>query len=282
MPLDAPITISQQSRNLQAVLGDWAVQNGGQAEVVSDLKNFWMQAGVNNDIPRILIVYMGEDARGDFRSRSALDRVDRRWTVGVFRGRGFSARRGDSLTTTVVNAVPFYNVVESVRDLIRSILNISEEFPVEFMSIKPAPNYGNMVMDGYLIEFVTANDIPAILLDKPIIPDPSPESDNPPEVPRLLAIQWLDPINYQLEWTVDRAPNLEFRMFFSNVSGGPYVEKTTPPASGMINYLWETNGNIPETPPSLDHEDMYLIVRFDDGDGIYADSPEYHGVWAPS
>lgn len=281
MPLDAPITIAQQAKNLQAVLGGWASQHGGSALVASNLKDFWDQAGMDTKVPRILIVYNGEVARGEFRTRSALDRVDRNWNVGVTRGRGFSPNRGDSLTGLVVNAIPFYDVVELVRDTIRSILNISEEFPVEFLNIRPM-NQGTLVVDGYLIEFVTANDIPKIQLGAPVAPDPDPVEDNTPEIPTLLGIQYDDPINYTLTWTVTRAPNLQFVVYFSNTSGGPYQSANVSAAAGNIAYLWETNGNIPETPPSGDHEDMYLIVRFDDGDGNYADSPEFHGQWAPS
>lgn len=177
MPLDAPIKISQQAKNLQAVLQQYAAQRGGMAVVASNLKELWEQASISNDQPRILICYDGEVARGDFASRSALNRVDRSWKVAVIRGRGFSSERGDSLIYGVVNAPPFYDVVEDVRDQIRSILNISEEFPVEFMAIRPL-SQGTMILDAYTIEFTTANDIPAILIDEPdypMYPDPNPE-----------------------------------------------------------------------------------------------------------
>ncbi len=285
MPLDAPITISQQAKNLQAVLGDWASQHGGAAEVASDLKNFWVQSGTNNDQPRILIVYTGETARGSFEKRSALDRVDRTWNVGVFRGRGFSAQRGDSLTKNVVNAIPFYDVVEQIRDMLRSILNISEEFPVEFLNIKPL-SQGTQIVDAYVIEFVTANDIPNIYTDTFITPDPNPQSEGfDPEVPTDLNIIWHEPpdaVNYGLEWTVTRAPLVAFNVYFSNVSGGPYAVITVPAASGTIAYTWVTDVDNPLTPPSGSHEDMYLVVEFDDGNGSTASSTEYHGVYSPS
>lgn len=176
MPLDAPISIGQQSKNLQVTLANWVTQHGGVCEVASNLKELWVQSGINNDIPRVLVCYDGENARGEWRTRSALNRVDRNWKVAVIRGRGFSAQRGDSLDKLVVNAIPFYDVVEYIRDLIRSMLNISEEFPVEFTSIRPM-SHGTMILDGYVIEFVTANDIPAILVEEPEyppVPDPDP------------------------------------------------------------------------------------------------------------
>lgn len=284
MPLDAPITISQQAKNLQAVLNTWAVQHGGVAETASDLKNFWEQAGNNNDIPRILIVYNGENARGEFRTRSALDRVDRKWQVGVFRGRGFSAQRGRSLTNTVVNAMPFYDVVEQIRDLIRSILDISEEFPVEFMGINPmSPNPPTLIMDAYVIEFVTANDIPNISYGVSYEPDPDPGIT--PEVPTNLAVTYdTSPSgqNYFIQWDVTTAPLAGFTILFSNISGGPYASQSTPPQSGNCSFSWNPAYGGDLTPPSTLHEDMYLIIVYDNGEGNTAQTDEYHAVYSPS
>lgn len=283
MPLDAPITISQQAKNLQAVLNTWAVQYGGVAETASDLKNFWEQAGNNNDLPRILIVYNGESARGEFRTRSALDRVDRSWQVGVFRGRGFSAQRGRSLTNTVVNAMPFYDVVEQIRDLIRSILDISEEFPVEFISIRPmAPNPPTMIMDAYVIEFVTANDIPKITYERTYEPDPDPGI--PPEIPTNLGVQY-EPgppgQNYLITWNVTTAPLAGFTIKFTNIQGGPYAEMSIPTQSGDCSFSWDPSYGGDLTPPSIEHQDMYLIIIYDNGGGNTAQTEEYHAVYNP-
>jgi hypothetical protein len=282
MPLDAPISIAQQANNLHAVLDNYATQRGGEASVVSNLKEWWNQSAINNDIPRILICYMGENSRGSFNTRSALNRVDRTWNVAVIRGRGFSANRGDSLTKTVVNAIPFLQVVEDVRDTIRTILNISEEFPVEFLSIKPM-SFGTTPIDGYIIEFVTANDIPNIILDAPLYPDPSGQGEQivPPETPSNLGINWdvYAPRDYELTWFVSTPPLVGFTVYFSKFSGGPYLTQSVPAGSGVITYRWINDGGSTEVPSSRSHEDMYLRVEADNGSGNTSLSDEFHGVY---
>jgi hypothetical protein len=129
----------------------------------------WMQASMANDRPRILICYNGEKSRGEFSVAAANHRVDRQWIVAVTRGRGWNVKRGDSLYKTVGNADPFYDVIEEVRDLIRCMVGISEEFPVDYKGMSPMSS-GNNALDSYAIEFSTANDEPAILLTNPNAP----------------------------------------------------------------------------------------------------------------
>ena len=79
------------------------------------------------------------------------------------RGRGWNSKRGDSLYKTVGSTDPFYDVVEEVRELLRTITNISEEFPIDYKRISPMTS-GNKALDSYGIEFSCASDIPTIYL----------------------------------------------------------------------------------------------------------------------
>ena len=147
---------------LSQVLGDWIASFGGTAAPASNLRDLWNQSSMSSKKGRILICYLGEKARGDFSVANALNRVDRQWAVAITRGRGYYSIRGDSLYKQGNAEIPLYDIVEQTRDKIRSILNISEELPtLDYKSIKPM-QYGNLVIDGYLIEFSTANDIPFI------------------------------------------------------------------------------------------------------------------------
>lgn len=160
MSLAIPPLISSQAGQITFYLNEWASQNGGIAVTTSNLRDMWSQATQASDRPTIYTCYMGETARGGDFSRW-VHRVDRSWATLVKRGRGFNANRGDSLTQTVGNAIPFYDVVEIIRDKIRAILSISEEDLVEFSSIRPW-QLGNQILDAYLIEYKTANDLPTI------------------------------------------------------------------------------------------------------------------------
>jgi len=163
MALPAPITISDEAKLIRDALQSWVSQYGGEAAIVSNLREMWNQASINSDTPRILICYMGETARGSFSQLSAWHRVDRNWTVAVTKGRGYYLNRGDGLASTDATELPLYDVIESARDVVRGLQTISEETPMpDYRGIKPM-QLGNLVVDGYTIELTTANDIPSNL-----------------------------------------------------------------------------------------------------------------------
>jgi len=163
MALPAPITISDEANLIQTQLQLWVASYGGSAEIVSNLRDMWNQASINSDTPRILICYMGEVSRGSFSQISAWHRVDRNWTIAVTKGRGYYLNRGEGLFDSSSTETPLYDIIESVRDIVRGMTNISEETPSpDYRSIKPM-QLGNLVVDGYTIEITTANDIPSNL-----------------------------------------------------------------------------------------------------------------------
>lgn len=167
MALAQPITISQQANFLQLALDAYANPLGGEAKVVSNLKDYWSQAKLSSQKPTILVCYQGDVARGPFEQANAWVRVDRQWSVAVIRGRGFTSNRGDTLNSSQGGQIPFYDVVEQVRELLRSLLGISEELPtIDFKSIKPM-SMGSDPLDGYEIQFSTANDLPMISISNP-------------------------------------------------------------------------------------------------------------------
>jgi hypothetical protein len=163
MALPQPITIAEEAALIQTQLQQFVATFGGQASVVSNLRDWWNQAATNSDTPRILICYMGETARGSFSQIAPWSRVDRSWSVAVTRGRGFYASRGDSLMSADISESPLFDIVETVREIIRCMNNISEETPfVDYRGIKPM-QFGNIVVDGFSIDFTTANSIPTNL-----------------------------------------------------------------------------------------------------------------------
>lgn len=161
------MTISEQASAIQQVLQSWANPKGGVASVAFNVSDMWESASKQSQVPRLIIAYAGEEIRGDFSVAAALYRVDRQWQVAVTRGRGFMVNRGDTLILTNQNAEPFYDSVEYVRDIIRCLTGISAEVPVDYKSVEPM-QLGDLIMDGYIIHFSTANDLPAVQ------PEPGP------------------------------------------------------------------------------------------------------------
>ena len=154
--------IADQLKALQVALGPWAFNNGGAAFVVSDPSHLWEMAYAASSKLRVLILYSGEEIRGPFSTAAATHRVDRNFVVLVTRGRGFNADRGTSLTDTVGNDPPLFSLLEEGREIIRGMVNISVELPVDYKMIRPH-SMGEVIMDAYSIEFSCATDLPEIV-----------------------------------------------------------------------------------------------------------------------
>jgi hypothetical protein len=165
MALTAPPKISDQANQILSVLSKWGSAYNAKVVIVSNLRILWEQASLKSTSPRVLICFVGADVRGGFREANYQNREDRMWQVAVTRGRGFFNVRGDSLAGSASgqNAeTPFYDIVEEVRDQCRSILSISEERPtIDYRGVK-AMQLGALIVDGFVISFSTANDIPFI------------------------------------------------------------------------------------------------------------------------
>jgi hypothetical protein len=165
------MTIAEQMSALRDTLDPWANQNGGKAFVASDMVHLWEIAWAKPDSPRVIICYMGEDIRGDFSLAASLHRVDRQFSVMMTRGRGFNPDRGDSLTDQRGTARPLFDLVEEAREIIRAIIGISEELPVDYKGVRTV-QLGDQIIDAYMIEFSCATDLPGLSV--------TPDNPSPP------------------------------------------------------------------------------------------------------
>lgn len=166
--LSGPPSISLQANQIAKRIADWAEPKGGVVEVMANMRHLWEKVYSTDDKPKLLVVYMGETSRAT--PDNDTHRVDRLWSVVFMRGHGLkysvSLEGEDPASGT---ADTFLNDVETVRDLVKTITSISEEFPVQFKGVKPMPNLAptpssNAYLDAYVLEFATANDVPAVTL----------------------------------------------------------------------------------------------------------------------
>jgi hypothetical protein len=85
------------------------------------------------------------------------------------RGHGFENRMAKTSNTQTDD---FYSACEELRDRIRVMLDVSEEFPVDYVGMTPLPGVAqpgnaNVFLDCYQIEFQTANDLFAVVTTAP-------------------------------------------------------------------------------------------------------------------
>lgn len=170
-----PPTILQQANIIGLQCRTFTDPRGGTVKLLENMRKLWEEIYIASDSPRILICFNGEQARGAFSVSNTLHRVDRSWIVVIIKGKGFNAVEdsGKGAGSQVVGvAEPFLTSIEKLRETLRVLINISEEFPIDYKSIKPLPgiapgNTANVFIDGYAIEFSTANDIPDIVTELP-------------------------------------------------------------------------------------------------------------------
>jgi len=163
MSLPAPPLISQQSLQIVQQITNYLTTNqiAGKCVAASNYRDMWEQASQSTANAIIYVCWNGDSPRGPAEIMRWTHRVDRDWALLVKRGRGFYSTRGDSLNQTKGNEIPFYDIVEGVRDSMRCILSLSEEGLVEFNGVRPW-QLGSQILDAYLLAFRTANDMPTI------------------------------------------------------------------------------------------------------------------------
>ena len=173
MPLATPIKVSDGATMIAARLREWAEPRGGTVEVMANKSHLWqmladLSAYAANKSPRIAVLWDRDTLL--FPDRPDCHRVERVWHVVVVMGRGFYK---DPMGGGPME--PFSDSVEAVRDLVRTMLAVSdlEELPsVIYRSTTPLPNIlktpeANAFADAMQLEFICHNDIPAIIVEAP-------------------------------------------------------------------------------------------------------------------
>jgi len=170
-------TVREDALAIKAQLDTYAVPAGGCVKIMANMAHLWeevLNPNLLTGSPRILIVWMGETARGEYQGgqRTKLHRVDRRWSVVVMRGHGFRNMAADAQGQpgTPGYYEDFYDSVETVRDGCRVMSNITAEDLVNYEGTRPLPNVAsspsaNVFCDAFEISFSCAADIPEILVN---------------------------------------------------------------------------------------------------------------------
>lgn len=166
--LTQDISISQEAIMVQGILKRWAEPKGGTVKILANTSHLWEELPVSTDKPRLLLIYNGESPRGPFESTDQTWRVDRQWMLVVVRGHGFK----NEMAEPQGDAIDFYTALEQIRDAVRTILNISQEFPIHYKGMNPLPSVApsqsaSVFMDATAIEWSTAHDITRITINSP-------------------------------------------------------------------------------------------------------------------
>lgn len=165
-PAAATVTADSQAIGLATFLDhEYAQKRGGTVKVMESMHHLWEEILSASDEPRVLVCCTGETPRGSFAEQDLWCRVDRQWTIAVVRGHGFRNLMPDEKGSPVGAVETLCTSVETVRDVVRAMVGLSQEFPVNYKGWKNLPAVGrpgtvNVFVAGATLEFSTANDIP--------------------------------------------------------------------------------------------------------------------------
>lgn len=159
--------IADQALKLQQNLDQWIQQEGGKCIVAFDAVHMWSLLLSRPGTIRIVVAYDGESPRETFPGGSITGRVDRRFLIGVSRGRGLNPNRGDNLIGLSGGGRPLFEFTEEVAALCRGIIMdpMTTERPVEYKGITRLDIPG-MIVDAFQIEISIGTQLP-IVTDQP-------------------------------------------------------------------------------------------------------------------
>jgi len=164
-----PYSIADQMNQIIGVLKTAAQDNGGDAFIANDLVHMWKQLFDKSNAEKVLLMYNGEQVRGEFGIAAPLGRVDRQFIVVVSRGRSLMVERGSPLTNQNQNAIPLFTVVEGYRDIIRGLILDPQwtEYPIDYQGVMPFPvGDGGPIIDALQIQFSVGTQL-SLIKDQP-------------------------------------------------------------------------------------------------------------------
>jgi hypothetical protein len=133
----------------------------GKAIIASDFQHAWEYCQNNENFPKFVLVYTGENLQGDFQTAAINRMANMDFSLLVSRNRSLTVDRGMSLTLPTGNAIPLFEIVETARDIIRFItgIEIIKQWPIDYKGITQWET-GQFISDAYSINFSCAVALP--------------------------------------------------------------------------------------------------------------------------
>lgn len=166
--------ISWQCNFAANVLNDFCIQRGG-AAIVAENTSEKLLIGYNNAVgPKCCVAYIGEEPYGDESTQELTGRVIRHFDVLVSRGKIFADPRNSSLTTPTGASEAFYDQLEQIRDVVRTLIWSTPVVynPTLYKGIRAVDNGADKI-DSFIISFALIVQIGRIQVDAPeVAPNP--------------------------------------------------------------------------------------------------------------
>ncbi len=167
------VSIAEQCNIIKSVLNDIAAQEQGIAIIAANIDEKLL-TGFNNVIgPKVLITFVGEEPVGGEDVQELLGMTRRYFDILVQRGKQLTDQRNTVLTVTSGPSKPFYDLLEIIRDSVRSIIWPVPACinPCEYHGMRPAQQDG-WLLDSYIINISIMTQIGRVELNPPQLSPP--------------------------------------------------------------------------------------------------------------
>jgi len=153
------MTIKDQIQQIADALAAWHRSVGGAVKIANDEPHLFQILGETPGAVRSAILFDEELPRSAELS-DVLGRVDRKIMVAISRGRSLALNQGDSLMKGVGDGKPMFELVESAREVLRSLRfpDVDEAAPA-YLGARRLQFQG-VTTDAYAITLGVVADIP--------------------------------------------------------------------------------------------------------------------------
>jgi hypothetical protein len=149
--------IGEQLRALADGLATWAQNNSAKVEVASDPVHLLGLLAQSPGSARVVLMFDSEDVQ----QPDETGHVVRRFLAVVSRGRGLSIERGDNLLEGSAGGRPLFELIEEVRDNLRTVEFTAQDTPArtEYRATRRLA-LEDATIDAYQIEIATRTFLP--------------------------------------------------------------------------------------------------------------------------
>lgn len=157
------LTLEEMINIVYEPLNDWVTDNNlGTVLIASDPleAHEWAYTNNSENVCKWVMVYKGDNICFDYPEAAIVSVSDFYFDCIISRNRSLTTNRGQSLTQPVGNAIPFYQLIDQTRDLIRCIEAPTLSWPLDYRGTTQYSPSKEWIYDGYVISYSIQNRMP--------------------------------------------------------------------------------------------------------------------------
>lgn len=154
------MTIAEQIKLVKKALEDWGGGAKATVAIAQHPIDFFTQLRTGPGKLRAVIMFRGEDKRGEYEEAGV---VDRKFWIGLSRGKGLQLNQAEALIDESGAGPALYDLIEEVRQVVRGLefAQDTTEVTPDYKGFNPFEVEG-WLLDAYNLEFWIGTQLPGV------------------------------------------------------------------------------------------------------------------------